>query len=58
MVICSLDSLKKSSKKKETGIEKKMVEVLQQATDRRKRAGKKNIRTIKFLALTLYLFIG
>ena len=37
MVICSLDSLKKSSKKKETGIEKKIVEVLQQATDRRKR---------------------
>ena len=37
MVICSLVSLKKSSKKKETGIEKKVVEVLQQATDRRER---------------------
>ena len=37
MVICSLDSLKKSSKKKETGIEKKIVEVLKQATDRRER---------------------
>ena len=37
MVICSLDSLKKSPKKKETGIEKKIVEVLQQATDHRKK---------------------
>ena len=37
MVIYSLDSLKKSSKKKETGSENKIVEVLQQATDRRKR---------------------
>ena len=36
----SLDSLKRSSKKKETGIEKKIVELLQQATDRRKRTGK------------------
>ena len=40
MVICSLDSVKEPSKKKETGIEKKMVDVLQQATDRRKRTGK------------------
>ena len=37
MIICSLDSLKKSSKKKETGIAKKVAEVLQQGTDRRKR---------------------
>ena len=28
MVICSLDSVKKSSKKKETGAEKKIVELL------------------------------
>ena len=28
MVICSLDALKNSSKKKETGIEKENVEVL------------------------------
>ena len=35
MAICSLDSFKKSSKKKETGIEKKIVEVFQQATNRR-----------------------
>ena len=40
MVVCSLDFLKKSSKKKETGIEKKLVEVLQQATDHRKKTGK------------------
>ena len=29
MVICSLDALKKPSKKKETGIEQKIVEVSQ-----------------------------
>ena len=40
MVICSLDSLKKSLKKKETGVEKKIVEVLQQAADRRIKTGK------------------
>ena len=33
MVICSLDFLKKSSKKKETGIGKKLVEVLQLAKE-------------------------
>ena len=37
MVICSLDALKKPLKKKETGIEKEIVEVLQQASDRRRR---------------------
>ena len=40
MVICSLDALEKSSKKKETGIEKEIVKVLQQASDRRKKTGK------------------
>ena len=30
MVICSLDALKKSSKKTEAGIKKEIVEVLQQ----------------------------
>ena len=40
MVICSLDALRKSLNKKETGIEKKIVEMLQQATDRRKKTGK------------------
>ena len=40
MVIFSLDALKKSSKKKETGIEKEIVDVLQQASDRRKKTGK------------------
>ena len=39
MVICSLDALQKSSKKKETRIKKKIVEVLQQATYSRKRSG-------------------
>ena len=35
MVIYSLDALKKFSKKKETGIERKIVEVSQQTSDRR-----------------------
>ena len=33
MVICSVDVLKMSSKKKETGIEKEIVKILQQASD-------------------------
>ena len=37
MVIGSSDSVKKSLKKKETEIEKKIVGLLQQATDRSKR---------------------
>ena len=37
MVICYLDALKKSTKKKRTGIEKKLVEVLLQANDRWKK---------------------
>ena len=40
MIICSLDALKKSSEKKETGILRKIPEQLQQATDRRKKTGK------------------
>ena len=40
MNICSLNALKKSSKKEKTGIENKTVEALQQATDRRKKTGK------------------
>ena len=39
MVIYSLDALKKSSKKKETRIKKEILEVLQQASYRRKRTG-------------------
>ena len=39
MIICSLDDLRKSSKKKETRIKKEIVEVLQQASYRRKRTG-------------------
>ena len=38
MVICSLDALKKSSKKKETRIIKEIVEFLQQASYRKKRS--------------------
>ena len=33
MVICSVDVLKKLSKKKETRIEKEIAEILQQASD-------------------------
>ena len=55
MVICSLDALKKSSKKKETGIGKEIVEVLQLASDRRKNTGKQKIKIMKFSSLTLYL---
>ena len=40
MVICSLDALKKSSKKKETRMEKEIVDMLQQASQRRKKTGK------------------
>ena len=39
MVICSLDALKKYSKKKETRIKKEIVEMLHQASYRRKRSG-------------------
>ena len=42
MVICSLDPLKKSSKKKETRTKKELVEVLQQPSYhlyRKKRTG-------------------
>ena len=39
MVICSLDALKSYSMKKETRIKKEIVEVLQQASYRRKRPG-------------------
>ena len=38
MVICSVDVLKKLSKKKETGIEKEVAEILQQASDLKKTA--------------------
>ena len=55
MVICSLDVLEKSSKKKQTRIKKETVEVLKQAGYRRKRTGKLKIGMMKFFALTLYL---
>ena len=38
MVICSLDALKKSSKKKEARMKKEIVEVLQQASYQGKRS--------------------
>ena len=40
MVNCSLDALKKFLKKKETKIEKEIVDVLKQASGRRKKTGK------------------
>ena len=55
MVICSLDVLKKSLKKKDTRIKKEIVEVLQQASYRRKKTRNKKFGMMKFLALTLYL---
>ena len=57
MVICSLDALKKPLKKKETRIEKESVEVLQQASDCRKKTGKKNFGMMQFLPLTWYLLV-
>ena len=39
MVVCSLDSLKKSSKKKKTRIKKEIIKILQEAGYRRKRTG-------------------
>ena len=39
MVICSLDALKESPKKKETKIKKEIVHALQQASNRKKRTG-------------------
>ena len=38
-LICSLDAVKKASKKKEARIKMEIVEVLQQASYRRKRSG-------------------
>ena len=56
MVICSLDALKKSSKKKETETEKEIAEVLQQASDCIKKTVKERIGMMKFLArLTMTL---
>ena len=54
MVTCSLYALKKSSKKRETGIEKEIVKVLQQAADCRKKTGKSKIGMMKSLALTVH----
>ena len=55
MFICSLDALKKVLKMKETGREKKTVGVLQQTTDRKKKARKWKIGMVKLPALTLFL---
>ena len=57
MVICSLDSLKNPWKKKESGIEQKIVVVLQQGTEKRqgsKRSERWN-SCLEFLSLTLTL---
>ena len=53
MVICSLDALKKTSKKKETRKVKEKVKALQQFSDRRKKTGKFKIEMIELLVLTL-----
>ena len=50
MVTCSLDALKKSSKRKEMRIKKQKVEVLEQTIYSRKKTGKLKIRM-----MTLYL---
>ena len=55
MVTCFLDALKESSKKKETKIKKEIVEVLQQASYIKTRAGNQKIGMVKFLDLSLYL---
>ena len=62
MVICSLATTNKSSKTKETVIQKQIVEMLQQERWTRtaesikyKKRGKYKIGMMKFLALTLYL---
>ena len=56
MVIWSLDALKKFSMKKETGIEKEIVEVLQQASDRRENRKAKH-RNDEILGFDL-VFVG
>ena len=53
MIIFSLSALKKSSKKKETRIKQEIVEVLQQASCRRKKTGSSKTSMMKLLALTL-----
>ena len=57
MVSCSLDALKKSSKRKEMRIKKEKIEVLQQTVYSRKETGKQKIGMMKFLALILYLVV-
>ena len=57
MVTCSLDALKKSSKKKEMRMNKEIVEVLQQPSYHKKRTGNEKVGMMKFLALTLYLLV-
>ena len=45
-------------KKKETRIKNKKVEVLQEASYRKKRKTSKKTKMMKFLALTLYFLAG
>ena len=54
MVTCSLDALKKCSKRKEMRIKQEKAEVLQQTIYSRKETGKQKIGMMKFLALTFY----
>ena len=54
MVTCSLNALKKSSKRKEMRIKKEKVDVLQQTICSGKKIGTSKIEMMKFLALILY----
>ena len=55
MFIWILAALKKSSKMKETEIEKKIVEAFKFTSDCGKKKGNQKIGIIKFLTSTLYL---
>ena len=55
MVICSLDALKKSLKRKEMRMKKEKSEMSQQTAYSREETGEQKIGMMKILALTLYL---
>ena len=57
MVIYALDALKNTSKTEEKGIETEIIKVLQQASDRRKKAGKVKDRNDEILDFDL-VFVG
>ena len=57
MVIYALDALKNTSKTEEKEIETEIIKVLQQASDRRKKAGKVKDRNDEILDFDL-VFVG